>query len=124
VLKAVGHRLGLCTNKPERATRTVLRYMGIGSIFDAVVAGGMIDSRKPDPDMLLKTIEDLGGGATLYVGDSEIDAETAKRAGVLFALYSEGYRKAPASAIFHNWVFDDFNALQGIVADAMAVQAS
>ena len=55
----------------------------------------MIDSRKPAPDMLLKTIHDLGGGPTLYVGDSEIDAETAKRAHIPFALYTGGYHKAP-----------------------------
>lgn len=123
-LKAARHKLGLCTNKPELPTRAVLRYMRMESIFDAVVAGGMIDSRKPEPDMLFKTIEDLGGGPTLYVGDSEIDAETAKRASVLFALYSGGYRKTPVSEIYQNWIFDDFDALQAIVAEAMTVQRS
>lgn len=120
-LKAAGHRMGLCTNKPELPTHAVMRYMGMEQIFDAVTAGGMIDSRKPEPDMLLKTIQDLGGGPTLYVGDSEIDAETARRAGVLFALYSEGYRKTPVSRMRHDWVFDNFDALQGIVAKAMTV---
>lgn len=119
MLKAAGHRLGLCTNKPELPTRAVLRYMRMESIFDVVVAGGMIDSRKPEPGMLLKTIQELSGGPTLYVGDSEIDAETAKRAGVLFALYTQGYRKTPVSQMHHNWVFDDFDALEGIVAKAM-----
>ncbi len=123
-LKAAGHRLGLCTNKPELPTRAVLRYMRMEPIFDVVVAGGMIDSRKPEPDMLLKTILDLCGGPTLYVGDSEIDAETAKRAGVLFALYTQGYRKTPVSQMHHNWVFDDFDALVGIVAEAMMLVTS
>ena len=72
-LKAAGHPLGLCTNKPEGPTRAVIRHMGMELMFDVVMAGGMIDSRKPEPDMLLKTIECLGGGPTLYVGDSEID---------------------------------------------------
>lgn len=115
-LKADGHRLGLCTNKPERPTRAVLRHMGLEPIFDAVVAGGMIDSRKPEPDMLLATIRGLGDGPTLYVGDSEIDAETAQRARIPFALYSAGYRKLPVGEIHHDWVFDDFDLLRGIVA--------
>jgi phosphoglycolate phosphatase len=123
-LKAAGHRLGLCTNKPALPTRAVLRYMRMEPIFDVVVAGGMIDSRKPEPDMLLKTILDLRGGPALYVGDSEIDAETAKRAGVLFALYTQGYRKTPVRQIHHNWVFDDFDALVGIVAEAMMLVRS
>jgi phosphoglycolate phosphatase len=121
MLKAAGHRLGLCTNKPERATLAVMRHMGMEPMFDAVMSGGMIDSRKPEPDMLLKTIESLGGGPTLYVGDSEIDAETARRAVVPFALFSEGYRKIPVDEIHHDWRFNDFGVLQGIVAEAMAV---
>ena len=116
-LKQAGCRLGLCTNKPELPARAVLRHMGLASTFDAVMAGGMINSRKPEPDMLLQTIQDLGGGPTLYVGDSEIDAQTASRAAVAFALYSEGYRKLPVSEMHHDWVFDDFDALPGIVED-------
>jgi phosphoglycolate phosphatase len=114
-LKTAGHRLGLCTNKPERPTRAVIQHMEIELFFSALIAGGMLESRKPEPDMLLRTIEMLGGGQTLYVGDSEIDAETAQRAGVPFALFSEGYRKVPVSEIHHDWCFDDFNALPGIV---------
>jgi phosphoglycolate phosphatase len=121
VLKAADHRLGLCTNKPERPTRAVMRHMGMEPIFDAVMTGGMIDSRKPEPDMLLRTIQDLGGGATLYVGDSEIDAETARRAGIPFALYTQGYRKTPASEMYHDWQFNHFDALHGIVAEAIGV---
>jgi phosphoglycolate phosphatase len=116
-LRAQGYRLGLCTNKPERAARAVLEHMGIDQYFDAFMAGGMINSRKPEPDMLLQTITSLGVGPTLYVGDSEIDSVTAKRAGVPFALYSEGYRKAPICEIEHDWVFDHFDTLPSIVTN-------
>ena len=124
VLKAAGHRLGLCTNKPEVPARAVMRHMGIDSVFDGFIAGGMIDSRKPEPDMLLKCMTDLGAGATLYVGDSEIDAETAQRAGVPFALYAEGYRKLPVAEIPHDWAFDHFDRLAGIVDAAQKRQTA
>ncbi|MFD0978990.1 phosphoglycolate phosphatase [Tropicimonas aquimaris] len=124
VLKAAGHRMGLCTNKPELPARAVIRHMGLEPTFDAVVAAGMIDSRKPEPDMLLKAVEDMGGGATLYVGDSEIDAETARRADIPFALYTEGYRKSPIAAMPHDWSFDHFDRLQGIVIEAVARQTA
>jgi phosphoglycolate phosphatase len=117
-LKAEGHRLGLCTNKPERPTRAVLRHMSMDTMFEVVMAGGMIDSRKPAPDMLLQSIQKLGGGPSLYVGDSEIDAQTAQRAGVLFALFTEGYRETPVDQIHQNWCFDDFKKLHRIVAEA------
>lgn len=118
-LKAGGHKLGLCTNKPELPARAVMRHMDLEPMFDAVMAGGMLDSRKPEPAMLLQSIQDLGGGPTLFVGDSEIDAETAERAGVPFALFSEGYRKTPIEEIQHDWVFSDFKSLLGIVTDAL-----
>lgn len=116
-LKDLGYALGLCTNKPELPARAVIRHMDMESVFDAVMAGGMIDSHKPEPDMLLQTIEALGGGATIYVGDSEIDAETARRAGVPFALFSEGYRKTPVSEMHHDWTFDNFDGLRDIIAE-------
>jgi len=77
-----------------------------------------MDSRKPHPAMLLKTIEDLGAGPSLYVGDSEVDAETAVRAEVPLALFSSGYRKTPVNEIQHDWVFSDFAMLPAIVAEA------
>lgn len=115
-LLAAGHRLGLCTNKPEGPTRAVLAQTGLHKCFSAMVAGGMLDSRKPEPQMLFKVLEDMGPDTALYVGDSETDAETARRAGVPFALFSGGYRKQPVSDIPHDWLFDDFDALPAIVA--------
>jgi phosphoglycolate phosphatase len=88
-----------------------------------VIAGDMLQSRKPEPDMLLAVIEELGGGAALYVGDSEIDSETAARANVSFALFSEGYRKTPVSQIRHDWVFEHFDALPEIVTKAATAGA-
>jgi phosphoglycolate phosphatase len=117
-LRAAGHRLGLCTNKPERAARAVILHMEMEPVFDAFMAGGMIDSRKPEPDMLLQTIDQLGGGPSVYVGDSEIDAATARSARVPFALFSEGYRKIPITDIHPDWAFDDFGELAGIIAQA------
>jgi phosphoglycolate phosphatase len=117
-LKRGGHPMALCTNKPELAARAVVRHMALEPLFDAVMAGDMLRSRKPEPDMLLTVIAELGGGAALYVGDSEIDSETAARANVSFALFSEGYRKTPVSQIRHDWAFEHFDALPGIVAEA------
>ena len=114
-LRSGGFRLGLCTNKPAGPTAAVLQHMGLAEVFGAVVAGGMVANRKPAPDMLEETIRRLGGGATLYVGDSEIDAETAERAGVPFALFSGGYHKRPVAEIHHDWLFDSFAELPGII---------
>ena len=52
--------------------------------------------------------------------DSEVDAETAARAGLPFALYTQGYRKGPVADIAHDRAFDDFAELPGIVADLLS----
>lgn len=119
-LRAQGHTLGLCTNKPELPARAVLRHMALEPVFAAFWAGGMTAARKPDPEPLLTVIAALGGGPTLYVGDSGTDAHTARAAGVPFALYTEGYRKGPVAEIPHDWAFDDFARLPEIVAAAEA----
>ncbi|MGY6634976.1 MAG: phosphoglycolate phosphatase [Alkalilacustris sp.] len=106
-----GWRLALCTNKPILPTRSVLAHLGLDRFFPVVVGGDTLPVRKPDPAPLHHAIAALGGGATTYVGDSETDAETARAAGVPFALYTEGYRTAPASALVHEFAFADYPRL-------------
>lgn len=110
-LAARGHALGLCTNKPLAPTRAVLAHFGFAPLMGAVVGGDSLPVHKPDPAPLLAALEALGDGAAVYVGDSEVDAETAARAGVPFVLFTEGYRKAPAEALPHEAAFADFAAL-------------
>jgi len=111
-----GHRLGLCTNKPLAPTRALLAHFGLTGLFGAVLGGDSLPQRKPDPAPLLKTNILLGAGPMVFVGDSEVDAETATRAGVPFLLYTEGYRKSPPEALPHAARFDDFAALPDLVA--------
>jgi phosphoglycolate phosphatase len=116
-LRTAGWRLGLCTNKPIGPTRSVLAHFGWQSCFDAVVGGDSLPVRKPDPAHLHAVIEALGGGPVVYVGDSEVDAETAHAAGVPFALFTPGYRKTPVAAIAHSHAFDDFATLPQIALE-------
>ena len=119
-----GHTLGICTNKPERATQAVLKHMEMDQYFGTVMAGGMLATRKPEPEMLVEANRALGDGPLLYVGDSEIDAQTAQRCQAPFALFSQGYRKTPVERIHHDWSFDDFCALPEIVKEALSRQAA
>ena len=115
-LKAQGHVLGLCTNKPVAPARAVMRHMGILDCFTAVIGGDSGPRRKPDPEPLWMAIADCGGGPALFVGDSEVDAATATAAGVPLIVHTEGYRKTPAEDFSHVAAFSDFAALPGIVA--------
>ncbi len=116
-LRGQGLRLGLCTNKPLRPTQAVLAHLGWDRLFEIVIGGDSLAVAKPDPAPLLAVLKGLEAGLPeiAYIGDSETDAETAERAGARFGLYTEGYRKAPAEALYHQFRFSDYRDLPDLV---------
>lgn len=115
-LRDDGHKLGVCTNKPMEPTRAALAHVGLLNFFEVIVAGDTLAVRKPDPEPLHHAIALIGGGPVVYVGDSEIDAETAAAAEQPFLLFTEGYRKTPVHELPHDAVFSDFAMLPGLVS--------
>lgn len=115
-LAEAGHRMALCTNKPAATSRAILRGLGIEDHFPVVIGGDSGHARKPDPAPLHAALAALGGRASLYVGDSEIDEAAAQAAGLPFVLYTEGYRKVPVEAMRFAASFDHFDQLPALVA--------
>lgn len=118
-LKAQGHPLAICTNKPEGPTRSILAEFALSDLFETVIGGDTLAQKKPDPAPLQRAMADLGNGPAIFVGDSEVDAETAQRAGVPFALFTEGYRKSQLQDMPHGASFSDFADLQGALSALM-----
>ena len=115
-LAAAGHPMGICTNKPEGPARAVLRHFDLDRHFKVVIGGDSLPLRKPDPAPLLAALHALPADTSLFVGDSEVDAETASAARVPLALYTQGYRTAAVETLGAKLIFDDFRALPGLVA--------
>ena len=114
ILHAI-HDLGICTNKPLKPAFKILKHLKLDHFFKCVTGGDNPIARKPDPRPLLKTSESVGDGLCIYVGDSEVDAETAKRAKVPFLLFTEGYRKTSVNQIPHTFQFSSFNELPELI---------
>jgi phosphoglycolate phosphatase len=114
-LARAGHRLAICTNKPEGPTRAVLRHFGLDRFFPVIVGGDTLPRRKPDPAPLLAAIAQQGSGNAVFVGDSEVDAETARAARVPLALFTRGYRKAAPEDLGAKIIFDDYAALPRLI---------
>lgn len=119
-LVAEGLDLAICTNKPEGPTAAVLAHLGLDRHFDVVVGGDTLAVRKPEPAPLREVIARVEAAKAVFVGDSEVDAETAARAKVPFALYTEGYRRTPAEELPHDARFDAFDDLPAIVRRLLA----
>lgn len=98
VLERIGsrRRLAVLTNKPTEATARILDALGLRPFFASVMGADTPFGRKPDPAGLLHLIAEARAtaGATLLVGDSPIDLETARRAGtrICLARYGFGFR--------------------------------
>ncbi len=114
-LAGKGHVLGVCTNKPAGVAADILEKLGLGHYFKTVFGGDSLPEKKPDPKPLLACIKAMGGGEAIYVGDSEVDAECAERAGVPFILFAGGYRKTAPEKLQHSAVFEEFGALLGLI---------
>jgi phosphoglycolate phosphatase len=84
VLKASGRRLGVCSNKNVTFTRDIIAYLGLTDYFSAVLGPDDVPRPKPAPDMLLEGLRRLGvtSAQALYVGDMDVDIQTARSAGV------------------------------------------
>jgi phosphoglycolate phosphatase len=119
-LAADGFPLALCTNKPGIPTRAVISALDWSDLLTEIVSGDSLDVKKPYPGPLFEAQRLLGTSSILYVGDSEIDAETAGRAGVPFILYTEGYCKAPIETLSFRASFADFADLPEVVRSVMA----
>jgi phosphoglycolate phosphatase len=89
-------RLGVLTNKPERATHRILEALGVAVRFEWMIGGDGPFARKPDPAGLLHLVADAGVSPdrAVMVGDSGVDLATARAAHtrVCLARYGFGFR--------------------------------
>lgn len=86
-------RLSICSNKPQALCEKILRDLSLDSLFEVVVGGDRFPFAKPDPRHLGVVLRDLelGVNDAIYVGDSEIDHQLARNAGVEFVYVLHGY---------------------------------
>ena len=115
-LHAASHPMAICTNKPLSAAVPVLRAFDLLRFFPVVIGGDSLAQRKPHPAPLLAARSQLATRYAVFVGDSEVDAETALAAALPFVLFTQGYRKTDIAQIPHRANFADHSTLPGLVA--------
>ena len=103
----LGVRVGVVTNKPEALTRKILDGLGLLQRMVAVVGGDTFPERKPHPQGVDSVLARSGTerSRALLVGDSPVDAATARAAeigfcGVLWGFDPESLRaEAPGHLV-------------------------
>jgi phosphoglycolate phosphatase len=92
-LKDQEKQVGLVTNKPRRFVELMLPAFDLHNVFDSIVAGDDLPTKKPEPDMVHRALSDLDRAPheACLVGDSKADLGAAKAAGVASIIVSFGY---------------------------------
>lgn len=121
--EAAGFGFAVCTNKVEHPSKRLLKALGVDHRFRAICGQDTFRENgrniaKPDPRMLLKTIEMAGGAPAraIMVGDSRTDIDTAKAAGVPVVAVDFGYTDEPVSTFAPDIVISHFDELWEAVA--------
>lgn len=117
-LRREGYKVSVCTNKPEALAQRLLVSLGVRDLFGALIGADTLPTRKPDVAPYWAAVEQAGGlrEASLLVGDSDTDRNTARAAGrpcilVTFAPGGQAVRALEPEA-----VIDHYDALHGEVA--------
>ena len=108
---AVDVPLAVITNKPMGPTLRLLEHFGVLACFARVTGGDGPYPRKPSPESTLAAMAALAvpRDRTVFVGDSHVDARTARAAGVrfCFARYGFGAGQMPDGLVDpSDWVVD------------------
>jgi len=78
-----GMPMAVYTNKPVRVSRSIVQELGIANHFRLVYGGNSFERKKPDPMGVETILREFGAAPTqaMFVGDSEVDVQTARNAG-------------------------------------------
>ena len=87
-LKANGYIRGIATNRTNTMEK-VLEDFGLSDCFEVVMTAATVKHPKPDPEQLLKIMEQFGlrPDQILFVGDSDYDRQAAFTAKVGFVAF-------------------------------------
>lgn len=107
-LRGAKRRLGIVTSKSFDTTQMAFRAVGLREHFDVVVTATDTTEHKPSPEPLLVCLRRFGAAprGALYVGDSPVDIQAGRAAGMATAAVAWGVfgREALLAARPDYWV--------------------
>lgn len=136
-MRELGVKLGVLTNRDREFFEKELAIVEGGAwvgLFDTTVCGSDAARRKPNPEPVLKALENLGeppGPACWYVGDSTTDVAAAKRAAITSVFFNgTGWEHEWINRIFPGTpahphqpdaIVDSFAQFKWLVEECLAV---
>jgi phosphoglycolate phosphatase len=105
-LHAAGAKLAVLTNKPVRISRRIMEGLGVSPLFFRIYGGNSFEHKKPHRIGIDTLRTEAGSPAeeTWMVGDSYVDIQTARNAGVAscgvtYGFQPETFREFPPDVL-------------------------
>jgi phosphoglycolate phosphatase len=89
----VPRQMAVLSNKPVGPSRAIVEALGLGPFFTQIYGGNSFATKKPDPEGARKLLQEFGvrPEEAAIVGDSHVDIETGRNAGMLTVGVSYGF---------------------------------
>lgn len=113
-LRENGARIAIISNKTHHRIQEKFDLDGVPELIDLIIGSNDVESHKPNPTGLLTALEhfQIAKEDALYIGDSFVDAEAARNAGLDFAGVTTGTTSRETLASYpHIAIFDDIAEL-------------
>ena len=112
-----GYAMGVVSNKPDFAVKDLAERI-FGDLLGVAIGESDQIRRKPAPDTVKQAAKAMGVSLEecIYVGDSEVDIETAKNCGIPCVSVSWGFRERKLlEDLGAVWIADDTKELLEIL---------
>ena len=88
-----GTPMAVLSNKPRNASVRILEELALAEFFKPIYGGNSFATKKPDPLGAMTVLSEFAVTAAeaVMVGDSEVDVQTARNAGMISAIVNFGF---------------------------------
>lgn len=86
-------RLGIVTTKTGVYSQELMEYFDLMEYFEVLIGREHVENPKPHPEPIWRALEKMGSKkeAAWMIGDTRLDIEAAKRAGIEWVAVTSGY---------------------------------
>ncbi len=117
VLLQSGKRMAVLTNKPVRISKAIISGLGLERHFFQIYGGNSFEQKKPHPIGIETLLSEAGMGAghALMIGDSAVDIQTARNAGIKSCGVTYGFQPETLAAEPPDFLIDRFEDLPAVI---------
>ena len=116
ILLQSGKRMAVLTNKPVRISKAIVSGLGLEKHFFQIYGGNSFDQKKPHPIGIETLLSETGTGAgnALMIGDSAVDIQTARNAGIKACGVTYGFQPETLTVEPPDFLIDRFEHLPSV----------